>query len=126
VTARRPLIALVDDDESVRESLLDLLHEFGFTASAFASAKELLTSDRLSQANGLILDVGMPGMSGPELHQELMRRGYSIPTLFITARADEGLRTSLLRQGAVACLYKPFSDEALRVVLDAAIPEKRD
>lgn len=63
----------------------------------------------------------MPGMSGPELHKELIRRGLSIPTIFITAKADEGLRSNLLRQGAAACLFKPFSDEALRVALDAAL-----
>ena len=123
--ARRPVVAVVDDDESVRESLPDLLRELGFAASAFASAEDFLASDGLSNTGCLILDVAMPGLSGPELHQELIRRGHDIPTIFITARADESLREKLLRQGAVACLFKPFGDAALRTALDAALPSSR-
>lgn len=123
--ARRPLVALVDDDESVRESLPDLLRELGFAAKAFASAEDYLASDSLPNTRCLILDVAMPGMSGPDLHRELISRGHAIPTIFITARADESLREKLLRQGAIACLFKPFSDEALRTALDAALPSSR-
>lgn len=123
--ARRPLVALVDDDESVRESLPDLLRELGFAAKAFASAEDYLASDSLPNTRCLILDVAMPGMSGPDLHRELNSRGHAIPTIFITARADESLREKLLRQGAIACLFKPFSDEALRTALDAALPSSR-
>ncbi|HEY6923751.1 MAG TPA: response regulator [Steroidobacteraceae bacterium] len=117
----RPLITVVDDDESVRESLPDLLAEFGFAASAFASADELLASDSLQQTRCLILDIAMPGMSGPELHQELLRRGHTIPVVFITAQADESMRATLVERGAIACLSKPFSERALQAALNTAL-----
>src|SRR5262245_34202164 len=117
----RPLVSVVDDDESVRESLPDLLREFGFAVQAFASAEEFLASDRLSQTRCLILDVAMPGMSGPDLQRELTRRRQSIPIVFITAHGDGTDRPRLLQQGAVECLFKPFSDTALRAALDAAL-----
>lgn len=117
----RLLVSVVDDDESVRESLPDLLREFGFAAQAFASAEEFLASDRIRQSSCLILDVAMPGMSGPDLQRELKVRRQSIPIIFITAHADETVRPRLIEQGAVDCLVKPFSDTALRAALDAAI-----
>jgi FixJ family two-component response regulator len=117
----RPFVSVVDDDESVRESLPDLLREFGFTAEAFASAEEFLASDRVSQTRCLILDVAMPGMSGPDLQRELMLRQQEIPIVYITGHGDETVRPRLLKQGAVECLLKPFSDTALREALDAAI-----
>ena len=123
--ARRPLVSVVDDDESVRESLPDLLGELGFAAQGFASAEEFLASNSVGVTSCVILDVAMPGMSGPELHLELRRRGHAIPTIFITARADERIRLDLLRQGAVECLFKPFSDRALRAALDAAMLDDR-
>src|SRR5215510_12629791 len=101
--ATRPLVSVVDDDESVRESLPDLLREFGFTAQAFASAEEFLASDRIDETNCLILDVAMPGMSGPDLHRELLRRRQQIPTVFITAHGNEATRPQLIAQGAVDC-----------------------
>jgi FixJ family two-component response regulator len=116
-----PLVSVVDDDESVRESLPDLLREFGFAAQAFASAEEFLASDRLGQTQCLILDVAMPGMSGPDLQRELMLRRQQIPIVFITAHADETVRPRLIEQGAVECLIKPFSDTALRDALDVAL-----
>ena len=118
---RQALISVVDDDESVRESLPDLLGTFGFATRVFESAQEFLESDSIRHTDCLILDVAMPGMSGPELQRELVRRGYSIPTIFITARADEYARSELLSQGAVDCLFKPFSDQALSAALDAAL-----
>jgi len=118
----RPLVSLVDDDESVRESLPDLLKEFGFAARAFSSADEFLLSDSVGQTNCLILDVAMPGMSGLDLQLELTRRGHEIPVIFITAQKDETIREQALRQGAVKFLYKPFSDTALLEALNAAIP----
>jgi len=121
MTTSRPLVSVVDDDESVRESLPDLLREFGFAAQAFASAEEFLASDRLSQTQCLILDVAMPGMSGPDLQRELTLRRQQIPIVFITAHGDETVRPRLLQQGAVECLLKPFSDTALRAALDAAL-----
>ncbi len=120
---QRPLVSVVDDDESVRESLPDLLGELGFAVQAFASAREFLVSGSIDLTRCLILDVAMPGMSGPELHRELGHRGYAIPTIFITARADEKLRLELLRQGAMECLFKPFNDQALRTALDTAMLE---
>jgi FixJ family two-component response regulator len=121
VTAGPSLVAVVDDDESVRESLPDLLLEFGFAARAFASAEEFLASDCLGQTRCLILDVAMPGMSGPDLQRELARRRQEIPIVFITAHADESVRPRLLERGAVACLLKPFSGTALLDALRAAL-----
>lgn len=115
------LISVVDDDESVRESLPDLLQELGYTAKAFSSAEEFLSSDSLSQTRCLILDVTMPGMNGPELQQELTRRQQRIPILFITAPEDAALRLRLLERGAVECLFKPFPESALVDALNAAL-----
>jgi FixJ family two-component response regulator len=116
----RSLVSVVDDDESVRESLPDLLRELGFAAQAFSSAEEFLASDCLCQTRCLILDIAMPGMSGPDLQRELTLRRKAIPIVFITAHRDETVRPRLLEQGAVECLFKPFSDTALREALDAA------
>jgi FixJ family two-component response regulator len=118
--AMRSLVSVVDDDESVRESLPDLLREFGFAVEAFASGEEFLASDCVCRTRCLILDVAMPGMSGPDLHRELTLRRKEIPIVFITAHRDETVRPRLLEQGAVECLFKPFSDTALREALDAA------
>jgi FixJ family two-component response regulator len=115
------LVSVVDDDESVRESLPDLLRELGFVVQAFSSAEEFLASDCVGQTRCLILDVAMPGMSGPDLQRELTRRGQEIPIVFITAHKDETVRPSLLEQGAVECLFKPFSDTALLDAVNAAL-----
>ena len=115
------LVSVVDDDESVRESLPDLLREFGFAVQAFSSAEEFLASDYVGQTKCLILDIAMPGMSGPVLQQELTLRGQAIPIVFITAHGDESVRPRLLQQGAVECLFKPFSDTALLGALNAAL-----
>ncbi|MEA3068948.1 MAG: hypothetical protein QOD29_394 [Alphaproteobacteria bacterium] len=116
----RSLVSVVDDDESVRESLPDLLREFGFAVQAFSSAEEFLASDCVCRTGCLILDIAMPGMSGPDLQRELMLRRKEIPIVFITAHRDETVRPRLLEQGAVECLFKPFSDTALREALNAA------
>jgi FixJ family two-component response regulator len=116
----RSLVSVVDDDESVRESLPDLLREFGFAVQAFSSAEEFLASDCIDQTRCLILDIAMPGMSGPDLQRELTRRRQKIPIVFITAHGDEADRPCLLEQGAVECLFKPFSDTALLGALNAA------
>ena len=121
MTDKRSMVAVVDDSESVRESLPDLLQQFGFDVQAFASAEEFLDSETMSEANCLILDVGLPGMSGPDLQQELIRRGEAVPIVFITAQGDASLRPRLLARGAVACLFKPFSDTALLEALNAAL-----
>ena len=114
------LVAVVDDDQSVRESLPDLLREFGFRSQAFSSAEEFLASDCVCQTGCLILDIAMPGMSGPDLQRELTLRRQEIPIVFITAHGDETVRPRVLEQGAVECLFKPFSDTALREALNAA------
>jgi FixJ family two-component response regulator len=118
---RRSLVSVVDDDDSVRESLPDLLIEFGFDVQAFSSAEEFLTSDCVGRTRCLILDIAMPGMSGPDLQRELTLRGHEIPIVFITARADEGVRPRVLELGAVECLFKPFSETALLEALNAAL-----
>jgi len=121
----RPQVSVVDDSESVRESLPDLLEQAGFAVQAFASAEAFLDSPGPDDTGCLILDVGLPGMSGPDLMQELIRRGKLIPTVFITAQGDKSLRPRLLSQGAVACLFKPFSDTALLDAVESALG-KRD
>jgi len=118
------LISVVDDDESVRESLPELLKELGFDARTFSSAREFLASDAPLHSSCLILDVAMPGMSGPELFHELRRRDLRIPIVFITARKDESVRSRLLSEGAVECLFKPFSDTALLQALNKALGNK--
>ena len=117
-------MSIVDDDESVRESLPDLLKEFGFASQTFSSAEEFLASDGISRTKCLILDVAMPGMCGPELQQELNRRKVKIPIIFITAHRDETVRSRLIEQGAIACLIKPFSDTALLEALNSALPNQ--
>jgi FixJ family two-component response regulator len=119
--AKRSLVSVVDDDESVRESLPDLLRQFGFAVQAFSSAEAFLASEVVSETSCLILDVAMPGMSGPELQEELIRRQQGIPIVFITANGDKTVRPRLLAQGAVECLFKPFSEAALLDALDAAL-----
>lgn len=116
----RALVSIVDDDESIRESLPDLLKEFGFTSQAFSSAEEFLASDGIQETECLILDIAMPGMSGPDLQRELKRRGSSFPIIFITAQKDEAVRTQMLESGAIACLFKPFNDTELLDALNAA------
>lgn len=115
------LVSVVDDDESVRESLPDLLREFGFAVQAFSSAEEFLASEYVDQTRCLILDIAMPGMTGPELQLELARRGKAIPVVFITAHVDEAVRQSLIERGAVDCLFKPFTETALLQAIEAAL-----
>ncbi|HWW87578.1 MAG TPA: response regulator [Vicinamibacterales bacterium] len=115
------LLSVVDDDESVRESLPDLLRQFGLTAEAFSCAEAFLASKAVDRTDCLILDVAMPGMSGPDLQRELLRRQLTIPIVFITAQSDEETRARVLAQGAVACLLKPFSQEALLEALNVAL-----
>jgi FixJ family two-component response regulator len=117
----RFLVAIIDDDESVRESLPDLLREFGYEVQAFASAGDFLAAGDLGRTRCLILDIALPGMSGPELQRELQRRGKAIPVVFITAHSDETMRPRLLAQGAVDCLFKPFSDTALLAAINSAL-----
>jgi FixJ family two-component response regulator len=119
-----PLVSVVDDDESVRESLPDFLRQFGFAAEAFPSAEAFLASDVVGTTSCLLLDIAMPGMSGPELQEELIRRRQEIPIVFITAHGDSTVRPRLLARGAVECLSKPFSEVALLDALSAALPKR--
>jgi FixJ family two-component response regulator len=119
--AERALVSIVDDDESVRESLPDLLNELGFSARAFSSAEEFLASGSLEQTQCLILDVAMPGMTGLELQRQLKDGERKIPIIFITAHKDSEVRDGALERGAIAFLFKPFSDKALLQALNEAI-----
>ncbi len=121
VMVTRLLVSVVDDDESVRESLPDLLRELGFVACAFSSAQEFLASGFVDETRCLILDIAMPGMTGLDLQRELKLRRQDIPIVFITARRDETVRPLVLEQGAVECLFKPFSDTALLNAVNAAL-----
>ena len=119
--ATHSLVSIIDDDESVRESLPDLVRQFGYATQAFSSAEAFLASEFVNQTHCLILDIAMPGMSGPELQRELASRRQDIPTIFITASADKTLRPRLLADGAVECLFKPFSDAALLEAVNSAL-----
>ena len=121
MTPKPSLVSVVDDDESMREALPDLLRQFGFAAEAFASAEAFLASEFVSETSCLLLDVAMPGMSGPDLQQELTRRRQKIPIVFITAYGDATVLRRLLARGAVRCLVKPFSDAALLDAVGAAL-----
>jgi FixJ family two-component response regulator len=116
------LISVVDDDHSIRESLRGLLASFGFTVETFSSAQGFLDSECLTLTDCLILDVRMPGMRGPDLQRELARLRYDIPIVFITAHGDEDIRPRALSEGAVDCLLKPFSEEALLNAIQTALP----
>jgi FixJ family two-component response regulator len=117
---KRSLVSVVDDDVSVRESLPDLLGELGYTVQAFSSAEAFLASEAVRETDCLILDIAMPGMSGPHLQQELRRRRQEIPIIFITASRDRTIRERLIADGAVECLFKPISESALLDALNAA------
>lgn len=117
----KPLVAVVDDSESVRESLPDLLQHVGFAVETFASAEAFLASDTPDTASCVVLDVALPGMSGPDLQRELVRRGKGVPIVFVTAQGDKALEPRLLAAGAVACLFKPFSDIALIDAIEGAL-----
>ena len=117
----RALVSVVDDDESVRESLPDLLKEFGFAVQPFKSGEEFLASEYVEKTKCLILDIAMPGMSGFDVQRELRHRKHPIPIVFITAHKDETTRPNILEEGAVACLLKPFSETALLQAMQAAL-----
>jgi FixJ family two-component response regulator len=117
----RPVLSGVDDVEMIRESIPELLWEFGFAARDVASGPEFLSSAYVDQTRCLILDVAMPGMSGLDLQDELKRRRQAIPIIFITGQKDEDIRKRAFRQGAVKFLYKPFSDSALLDAVNAAL-----
>jgi len=121
VSDSRPLVAVVDDDVSVRESLPDLIREFGFSVQAFASAAELLASDRLGEMRCLIVDVEMPAMSGLELLHKVKHRGYAIPIVFVSGHRSQALRRRLMEEGATECVFKPLSSTALAGAIEVAL-----
>jgi FixJ family two-component response regulator len=121
VAAMRSLVSIIDDDESVRESLPDLVRQMGFDACAFASAEAFLGSGLMDRTRCVLVDITMPGMSGPELLHELARLGRNMPAILITASDDRGLRARMMAAGASECLFKPFSDDALLDALKTAL-----
>jgi FixJ family two-component response regulator len=123
-TSKRLLLSVIDDDGRLRESLPELLREFGFAARAFSSGREFLSSSFLNETRCLVLDVAMPEMSGLDLQQELKSRGQAIPIIFISGQKDEDVRKQAFRQGAVRFLYKPFSDSDLLEAVNAALDGK--
>lgn len=124
--AKRNLVAIVDDDAFVREALPDLLRSFGLEARPFGSAAAFLASDSLARTGCLVLDVTMPGMTGPQLQAELATRRCAIPIVFITADADEALGPKLLARGAAAYLKKPFSETAMIEAVKGALDSGGD
>ena len=113
-TGEQPgVVAIVDDDGSVRSALMGLLRAAGYRARAFASAGEFLASGPAREVACLVLDVRMPGMSGLELQAELAARSLRLPIVFITAHGDDEAQRRALQAGAIAFLQKPFDDEAL-------------
>lgn len=112
-SGQRPVIAIVDDDESVRTAMSGMVESFGFSVGTYESADQFLQSDSVGGASCLILDVQMPGKSGIELHNQLMSSGHRIPTIFVTAFPDMRVRERALRAGAVCFLSKPFGRDDL-------------
>jgi FixJ family two-component response regulator len=121
LTVPRALVSIVDDDQSVREALPDLIRQFGFDVEAFSSAEAFLASESVKDTGCLVLDIAMPGMSGTDLQRELVMRRQMIPIVFITASGDRTVRRRLIAEGAVECLLKPFSETALLDALNAAL-----
>jgi len=118
---KKPVIAIVDDDDSVREATMSLMRAFGFRTDAYASAEDFLASGRLQGASCLIADVRMPGMSGLELHRRLVLSGNPIPTVLITAHPDDGARARALQAGVVGYLTKPFDENDLLGCIRSAL-----
>ena len=119
-----PLISIVDDDDSLRNSLNNLIRSVGFRAQGFSSAEAFLNSSELHDTACLILDVRMPGMSGLDLQRQLVTANSRIPIVFITSHGDDDARARALEAGAVAFLYKPFREEALLKAIDSALNHK--
>jgi FixJ family two-component response regulator len=116
-----PLIAIVDDDDSLRKSLDNLLRSVGFRTQGFSSAEAFLSSQQVHDTACLILDARMPGMSGLELQHQIVAANWQIPIIFITAHADDEARARALEGGAVAFLYKPCPEDDLLNAIDAAL-----
>jgi FixJ family two-component response regulator len=120
------LIAVVDDDESVREALESLLKSRGFKVDTYSAAEDFLSSSRITVTDCLILDVKLDGMSGPDLQRELSAASYSVPIIFVTAHADENLQARVIEEGAVDCFMKPFNDDALLAAVEVTVRTRRN
>ncbi len=115
------MIAIVDDDESVRSATKSLVRSLGYEAATFCSAEEFLGSAQLKSTSCLITDVRMPGMSGVELQDRLIADGRSLPTVFISAFSDERVQQKVLERGAVGYLRKPFEEDRLVACIEIAL-----
>ena len=118
-----PLISIVDDDDSLRNSLDNLIRSVGFRAQGFASAEAFLSSNQVHDTACLILDVRLPGMNGLELQRKIVAENWRLPIIFITSHADGDARARALEAGAVDYLYKPFREEQLLNAIDAALKD---
>ena len=118
---RKPLISIVDDDESVREAAKGLMKSLGYTAETFPSAEDFLQSKQVPRTTCLIADVNMPGMSGLDLHRHLSSSGKRIPTILITAYPDNSVRERALNAGVICYLSKPFDEADLLSCLHSAL-----
>jgi FixJ family two-component response regulator len=125
---KEPVISIIDDDQFVRDSVKRLMKSVGYVAAAYPTAGDFLKSPQLEQTSCLIADVHMPGMTGVELHENLIKAGRTIPTILITAYPDDRVRTRALDKGVLAYLVKPFSETDLtryvRFALDSGNPKK--
>jgi FixJ family two-component response regulator len=116
-----PLISIVDDDDSLRNSLNNLLRSLGFRTESFSSGEDFLNSNHLHDTDCLILDVRMPGMNGLNLQHHLAKANLRLPIVFITSHSDDEARSRALDAGAVAFLYKPCREETLVEAIDSAL-----
>ena len=117
----KPLISVVDDDEAMREALRRLMKSLGYTAEAFASAEDFLSSRQIPGTSCLIADVQMPGMTGLELYHHLVAAGKTIPTILITAYPDDSMRERALGDGVICYLSKPFDENDLLACIHSSI-----
>jgi FixJ family two-component response regulator len=122
---KKPVIAIVDDDDSIREATMSLMRALDFSAEAYPCAEDFLTSGRLQRTSCLIADVRMPGMSGLELHRRLVLSGNPIPTVLITAHPDDGTRARALEAGIIGYLTKPFDDDDLLGCIRSALDHRK-
>jgi FixJ family two-component response regulator len=118
---KKPVITIVDDDESVREALLSLMRALGFASEAYPCAEDFLKSGRIRRTSCLIADIRMPGMSGLQLHRRLVASGNPVPTVLITAHPDEGIRAQAFQAGIICYLTKPFDEDDLLGCIHAAL-----
>jgi FixJ family two-component response regulator len=124
VLKKRPLIAVVDDDQSVREALENLISSVGFEVKLFTSAEDFLDSDGPANTDCAVLDLRLPGLSGLELQRRLAANGQSIPVIIITGQGDDESRAVAIADGAIAFLKKPFKEEVLLAAIDSALKQK--